>query len=319
MAPPPRRSRRLALKCIAIGDLPEPALRRILLGPGDNLLFFVAACARVCAEWRRVVGGSAAYGLGLPRGRREGLPGNLRYEGDDDERARILKVITRALEKEGEELDLCYKLLGDSGAAALGAALQAMPRIRFTELNLGLNELKAAGAACLAPALRRPWGDSGLKKLRVDGNPSLGDAGVAALAKALPATLEHLKISMTGCGDDGLVALTAALPALTRLRELFLFYLCGLYCRDNPAATARGWVALAGALPSAPALQKVDMTQNTGMGSEGVAALVAAVPECPQLRSVYVWDCGLDNQDKAKLQALQRPSDHPQGELNVLT
>ena len=61
------------------------------------------------------------------------------------------------------------------------------------------------------------------------------------------------------------------------------------------------------------------MTQNTGMGSEGVAALAAVVPECPQLRRVYVWDCGLDNQDKAKLQALQRPSDHPQGELNVLT
>ena len=55
MAPPPRRSRRLALKRIAIGDLPEPALRRILLGPSDNLLRFVAACARVCAEWRRVV------------------------------------------------------------------------------------------------------------------------------------------------------------------------------------------------------------------------------------------------------------------------
>ena len=67
MAPPPRRSRRLALKHIAIGDLPEPALRAILLGPSDNLLRFVAACARVCAEWRRVVGGSAAYGRGLPR------------------------------------------------------------------------------------------------------------------------------------------------------------------------------------------------------------------------------------------------------------
>ena len=47
MAPPPRRSRRLALKRITIGDLPEPALRRILLGPSDNLLRFVAACARV--------------------------------------------------------------------------------------------------------------------------------------------------------------------------------------------------------------------------------------------------------------------------------
>ena len=68
MAPPPRRSRRLALKRITIGDLPEPALRRILLGSSDNLLRFVAACARVCAEWRRGVGASAAYGRALGAG-----------------------------------------------------------------------------------------------------------------------------------------------------------------------------------------------------------------------------------------------------------
>ena len=45
-----------------INDLPEPALRRILLTAvrTDSLLRFVAACARVCAEWWRVVGGSAA-------------------------------------------------------------------------------------------------------------------------------------------------------------------------------------------------------------------------------------------------------------------
>ena len=62
MAPPPRRSRRLALKRVCIGDLPEPALRRVLLTAveSDNLLRFVAACARVCGEWWRVVGGSAA-------------------------------------------------------------------------------------------------------------------------------------------------------------------------------------------------------------------------------------------------------------------
>ena len=59
---PPRRSRRLALKHVSIGDLPPNVLHHILLGPSNNLLRFVAACARVCAEWRRVVGGSAAYG-----------------------------------------------------------------------------------------------------------------------------------------------------------------------------------------------------------------------------------------------------------------
>ena len=99
MAPPPRRSRRLALKRITIADLPPNVLHQILLGPSDNLLRFVAACARVCAEWRRVVGGSAAYGLGLPRARREEDQWVNYYEGDDDERARLLKAIAKALER----------------------------------------------------------------------------------------------------------------------------------------------------------------------------------------------------------------------------
>ena len=107
--------------------------------------------------------------------------------------ARVLKEITWALEKEGEELNLAYKTIGDAGAAALGAALLAVPAIRFTELSLYNNDLTAAGVASLAPALRRPWGDGGLKELWVRGNP-LGDAGVAALAKALPqlSGLQHL-------------------------------------------------------------------------------------------------------------------------------
>eukprot|EP01045_Picozoa_sp_COSAG04_P007501 COSAG04_NODE_394_length_15124_cov_10.557005_7_plen_311_part_00 len=308
MAPPPRRSRRLALKRITIGDLPEPALRAILLGPSDNLLRFVAACARVCAEWRRVVGGSAAYGLGLPRARRADEDGGVDYEGDDNERARVLKAITEALEREGDALYLDTQL-GDAGAAALGVALQAMPQLRFTELDLSDNELTAAGVTSLVPALRRPWGDGGLQELIVHDNP-LGDAGVVALTKALPHTLKTLWLSATDCDNDGLVALAAALPALTRLREL--------YCCRNPAATARGWVALAGALPSLlPALQILFLHTNEGMGSEGGAALAAAVPSCPRLRELHAFDSQLAEEDRAKLRALSRPPGDPAGYLYV--
>eukprot|EP01045_Picozoa_sp_COSAG04_P007498 COSAG04_NODE_394_length_15124_cov_10.557005_4_plen_341_part_00 len=310
----PRRSRRLALKRITIGDLPEPALRRILLGPSDNLLRFVAACARVCAEWRRVVGGSAAYGLGLPRGRRTFRPmfcgpgsGRVKYDGDDGERARVLKAVANALEKEGGHVDLNCSHISDAGAAALGAALQAMPRIRFTTLWLEYNELTAAGAAFLAPALRRPWGDGGgLKELSVRDNP-LGDAEVAALAKALPPSLEDLRLNDMSCGDDGLVALVAALPTLTRL--------ISLWCNRNPDATARGWVALAGALPSAPALEMLYLFQNPGLGSEGAAALVGAVPNCLRLRVLDVDHCALDERSAGALRA--RRDDDPAGELSV--
>ena len=181
----------------------------------------------------------------------------------------------------------------------LAAALQATPRIRFSELCLANNELAAAGAASLAPALRCPWGDGGLKKLRAGGNPSLGDAGVVALAKALPPTLETLELSGAGCGDDGLVALAAAFPALAHLGVL--------WCNDNPAATARSWVALARALPSLPALQQLWVHRNPAVGPEFATALADALPQCPQLYSLYATGTGLGEGDKAKLKAVRRP------------
>ena len=99
--------------------------------------------------------------------------------------------------------------------------------------------------------------------LHVSSNP-LGDAGVAALAKALPPTLEQLFVCGVGCGDDGFVALAAALPALTRLRDLRIAF--------NRDVGARGWAALVGALPSLPALEYIYAASN----SAEVAALAAA-------------------------------------------
>ena len=264
-----------------------------------------------------------AYGLGLPRVQRADLPSRTSfgtvahwYVGDEDERSRVLRAITQALEAEGQPslyfqgpmLDLEYKRIGDAAAAVVGAALQAMPRIPFTKLTLCDDSLTPTGITSLVPALHRPWSDGGLRGLRVSDNP-LGDAGMAALAKVLPPTLEMLMIDGTGCGDDGLVALAAALPALARLWDL--------WCQDNRAATARGWVALAGALPSAPALQEVHIAGNTGMGSEGAVALAAAVPNCPRLSHLDVDGCGLEEQAVQALEALARPHDNPAGVLHI--
>eukprot|EP01045_Picozoa_sp_COSAG04_P033928 COSAG04_NODE_7217_length_1166_cov_1.135895_2_plen_174_part_01 len=164
-----------------ISALPPHVLQHILLAATThgNLLRFVATCARVCVEWWRVVGGSsAAYGRGLEAGA---------------ERPQVLAAITKAMEREGEGFGLYNKSI-DAGAAVVGAALQAMPTIRFTELRLTHNELTVAGVASLAPALRRLWGGNGLRYLDLSGNSGLGDAGVGALAKALPPTLDWLNI-----------------------------------------------------------------------------------------------------------------------------
>ena len=186
--------------------------------------------------------------------------------------------------------------IGDAGAAVLAAALQAMPRIRFTELDLAANDLTAAGVASLAPALRRPRGAGGLRGLSLTENPSLGDTGVAALAKALPPALETLDLSSTGCGDDGFVALAAALPTLANLSRL--------HCCCNSAATARGWVALAHALPSLPALRSLWLSGSMGVASEAAAALAAVIPNCPRLNEIHAGNCSLAEGDRSKLEAL---------------
>ena len=243
----------MAPKSVSIADLPLNVLRHILLTAvnTDNLLRYVTACASVCAEWRRVVGESAAFGKGLA----------------GEERARVLKKVADALDRQGTlgaqagSLTLGRDLVGDVGAAALGVALLVTTPPVVTDLSLFGNRLTAAGAASLVPALRRMRAPGNLRHLSVGSNPDLGDAGVSAFARALPASLETLSFTNTGCGDGGFVAMAAALPALTRLRTL--------YCYGNALPGARGWAHLAAALPSLPALELLSCNSCTGMGVEG--------------------------------------------------
>eukprot|EP01045_Picozoa_sp_COSAG04_P032935 COSAG04_NODE_6623_length_1290_cov_1.471872_2_plen_331_part_00 len=322
-----------------ISDLPEPALRRILLTATthDNLLRHVAACARVCAEWRRVVMSNEAYGLALPRGRLEGVA----YRGDDDERARVLRAIVGALERPQdpkEQGSLLYVdvadtpqrcPIGDAGVAALGAALQAMPQIPFDGLTLDCQRLTVAGIKSIIPALRCQWGERGVLHLRLPQNPELGDAGVAALAAALPPTLLNLFLYDTGCGDEGFVALAAALPALTNLRDIFL---------GNLGVRPRGWAAVAAALPSLPMLEGFSACCDWAiprhliyeeddlepgrclMGAEGAASIAAAVPDCHRLEWLNAEYCGLPASAKAALRRARfRPNPAPgQTSLSIM-
>ena len=325
---------RASIAPVSITDLPEPALRRILLGAAhDNLLRHVSACARVCAEWRRIAMGSVAYGLGLPRKRDEYLEREDRdneeerqrwaaaghgewlprgyvcgdvyrphYRPGDDDRARVLRLIEGKLRPSSAPgtivfLDEQDGGIGDEGAAVLAAALLSMPRIRFTGLKLTDSDLSSVGVDALVPALRRPWGFSssqlvghvGMKELWVGGGSEtggggdeftgIGDAGVTALAKVLPPTLEDLDFAYAGCSDVGFLAMVAALPALSRLTVL--------WCHCNPRVTARGWTAVFRTLPSLPALERL-FASGSSMGLEGARALTAAIPECPRLRELCV-------------------------------
>ena len=90
-----------------------------------------------------------------------------------------------------------------------------------------------------------------LTTLRVNGNGGLGDAGLAALARALPPTLRKLYFGATGCGDAGMVAVAAALPR-TAIEALDAF--------DNPAVGAAGWAALGAALPTLVRLEVLGLS-----------------------------------------------------------
>lgn len=70
-----------------------------------------------------------------------------------------------------------------------------------------------------------------LKELNLDGNEEAGDAGCAAVFKAIPATLEKLAMSDTNIGHDASQILIQRLPNLSKLTEMItaFLHLCGVF------------------------------------------------------------------------------------------
>ena len=275
---PPRRSRRLALKRVGVGDLPTNVLTHVLLSATthDDLLVHVANCARVHPEWRRAVMGSAAFGRdivgtsGIPQMIAANLTGT---ESSAAARSRVLRTLSAALRqaKADGELGLTASWMADQGARALDAAVRALPTpLALTKLDVGQCLLSAAGAKIIAallrdgrfgfgletliltlntkvqelPPIKHRLSDGVQAALRAHGPGALGDAGMVALASVLPTQprLCRLEFGAVGCGDRGMSAVAAALPATQ----------CGtIVCPLNPAVSEKGWAALGAALPRA--------------------------------------------------------------------
>jgi hypothetical protein len=119
------------------------------------------------------------------------------------------------------------------------------PPLLLRKFDLNFSQLTAAGVVSVAHALGRCFSGDGLRGIDLRSNPKLGDAGISALAKALPASLQRLTIEVTGCGDEGILTVVAVLPRLLQLQ--------GLDCGGNSIGIA-GWTALGRALPVLPAL-----------------------------------------------------------------
>lgn len=288
-----------------MNDLPTHLLSRILLSATahDNLLVHVSSCARVCTDWKSVVAASAAYlRSGYPQ---RSASRRMLCMGEQTQREVVLTRISRKLQAawtNGGELDVAAPPapIGDLGAAALSAAVSALPKLRlrrrpFVRFDVDGNELTSAGMVPIAVMLR---GLCQLQVLDVRHNPALGDAGLSTLAAAVPNTLLQLNFAGTGCGNAGMVAVAKALPALTRLKTL--------RCGSNPAIGQAGWAALGAALVQPiwgnsftgaadeslrPSIE-LFAPHCIGMSDAGLASLVAGL-RC--VKSLDVTACGIGN------------------------
>ena len=297
---PPRRSRRLALKRVGVGDLPTNVLTHVLLSATthDDLLVHAANCARVHPEWRRAVMGSAAFGRGIVGT----SSGEGATETAAEERSRVLRKLSVALRQARTDGKLLVNgtRMGDAGARALEAAVRALPApLALIDLHLNDCRLTASGIAAVVGLLRDGRLGRQLKFLDVSAN-KLGDAGVTALAAVLPPTLQIAGFAKLGCGDVGMLALARALD-LTSVGMVM--------CNDNPAVTEAGRAALGAALPpSRGAHQSFGgcFFVRADLGDAGAAALANRLPESGILGLIAAY-CGIgDAGARALAEAIPR-------------
>jgi hypothetical protein len=225
--------------------IPTSVLRQILLTgtTHSSLATHVAVCAQVHPEWRRVVRDNPAY-LAV-----------------SDKRADLLRPITAAVQGPTPSLQILARSgaarirlggqeLGCDGAAALGAVLGAMGTpLPVSQLDLSACGLVGAGIGPIATALRQTASAAHgrLQSLSLAANPALGDAGLAAIAAAIPPSLTELDVSEVGAGDEGMAALARALT-LNALTLQPMATLRKLACSGAPLVGTVGSAALADAL-----------------------------------------------------------------------
>lgn len=177
------------------------------------------------------------------------------------------------------------------------AVLAAVGQLALHSINLG-HGVTPASFVEFAPIMRRTFG--GLRTLKIDGG-DLGDAGVAALAQALPATIRSLTIEHVRVGNAGVEALAPALVR-TGIRRLSL--------RDNAEVHEAGWAALGVALPQLAELAELDVSRCPGMSVAALTACLAAhgnpavTGKAAALKELHMYSCRLDQQAIQRLAAV---------------
>ena len=144
--------------------------------------------------------------------------------------------------------------------------------------SLSCNNLGAAGAAALAPALAA---NGSLTELSIYGN-RVGDEGVGAICEAIQSNKET-KLASLNFGNNGVspvganavAAMVAVTGSLTSL-NLGHNQLCGLNESWRGTYTADGITAIADALRVNGGLTALDLSSNN-LKDEGVSAVCEAI------------------------------------------
>lgn len=159
----------------------------------------------------------------------------------------------RGVEATDGRLDLKARKLGAASAAVFSPLAAA--NAHLTALDLGLNNLRSAGAAALAAALAGAGPQGTVRNINLFGN-GIGPVGCAALAASLPSTaVASLNLGENGLElelEAGLGALCGALVDCVSLTELKLH-------RNHLSAAAAELVVRA--LPGS-ALVDLDLSVN---------------------------------------------------------
>ena len=287
-----------------LGDLDAHLLRRILLRgtTHDDLLRWLALCAKVCRDWRHIALQSVAYGSELPRTRvsapASGLPEDddryrscYNYTNADDEHTRVLKSVSECLRRAREGC-MTYRYdeststnvpagitmgliahpgelfgghLGEQGCRILGTAMQSLPSpLKIQTLSLSEIGLTPEGVRPIVAAMRLGFAGNGLKALRVANNRDLDPQRCL--------------------GDEGVAMVAAALPPT--LQELLL---------NGTECGSRGLVAVAAVLPTLRSLKKLTLDDNWGVYTSedneerrdcAWVTLAAALPLLPALHEL---------------------------------
>jgi len=199
-------------------------------------------------------------------------------------------------------LNLTSNMIGPEGAAAFARALSCNRTL--TALRLASTGIGGAGACAIVEALER---NSSLRELDIGDNmigdkftsriaevvvhsrletlglqnSAISEAGANELATALAgdaAPIQHLNLSVNGCGDEGIVALARALQSNTTLVSLDI--------EDNAICDV-GATALAQGLTHNVALEKLDL-HNNGIGPAGAKALGRALAANASLKTLML-------------------------------